>query len=168
MSDEISLFMTMKNKSKIRKSLYIKILSGIVFIIGILLIAVETKNLSVTLEEKSWNTTEGKIIKSQIIGNRAIKPMVIYEYYIEEVRYTDTSNLKVPMFGGKRKKYDVAFELISQYPKGGKVTVFYDPKEARRSTLKPGASWAVYSKLSLGLILFVVGLSSFIIILRRQ
>lgn len=105
----------------------------------------------------SWPSVPGTVVVSEVVGDRAIRPRVVYEYLVDSVVYRSESDLRAPMFGGKRKKYDAAEELIGDYPVGSEVTVRYNPDSAAQSTVTAFVTWDVYSKLGLAITLFAVG-----------
>ncbi|UCD62762.1 MAG: DUF3592 domain-containing protein [Candidatus Zixiibacteriota bacterium] len=105
-----------------------------------------------------WPSVAGRVVGSRVIGERAIRPEITYEYAVDGVTYRGVTDLGVPMFGGKRKKYDVAEKLAAQYPVGGPVVVYYDPDSTGRSTLTRRLGWDVWGKLSVGLVLCFLGL----------
>ena len=130
----------------------------IVSVIGAVLVALTIDPLIESRAVQAWPTVEGTIVVSEIVGERAIRPRIVYAYTLGDSTYRSESTLDAPMFGGKRKKYDVAEELVSQYPVGSPVTVFYNPDSITQSTLAPSVEWNVYGKLGLGILLFVLGL----------
>jgi len=65
--------------------------------------------------------------------------------------------LQVPGFGSSSIKKEVAFTTLIEYRKGEKVTVFYNPDDPSNSRLKPGPTWAEFTRLSLWTILYGTG-----------
>ncbi len=110
------------------------------------------------LEEKEWPVVEGIVTRSEITGERAISPTIEYSYAVNGTTYRTQTHVHAPMFGGKRKKLDVAETLVEKYPVGRKLNVHYNPGQPSRSTLTPGPTWDMYTKPAFGLVLFGAGL----------
>ncbi len=127
-------------------------------VIGAILALVASHSLEEATAVKNWPTIEGTVVDSRVVGERAFGPAVTYEYAVGDSQYTATSNLRAPMFGGKRKKFEVARKLVEEYPIGKRVTVYYSPANPSKARLFTGAGWDVYAKLGLGVTLFALGL----------
>ncbi len=141
----------------IRYSLYLLCAVG-----GAVLAAIEIETVLQGREIRNWPTAEGVVTESGIVGDRAIRPRVVYEYQVDSAVYRSESDLRVPMFGGRRKKYDVATKLVAKYPVGSPVTVYYQPDSVARSTIVPEVPWDVYGKLGLGVLLCLIGMAGLI------
>ncbi len=124
---------------------------------GVVLAVIEIDSVIEWQRITAWPTVDGVVIESAVAGQRAIHPRVVYEYAVAGVTYVSESDLQAPMFGGKRKKYDVAKELVAEYPVGRAVTVHYDPDSAACSVLIAEVPWNVYGKLGLGITLCLLG-----------
>jgi hypothetical protein len=133
--------------------------------VGAVLTLFSSHRLHEANDIKSWPTVTGTVVDAQVTGERAFAPTVTYTYKVRDSQYTAASNLQAPMFGGKRKKYEVAQDLIARYPPGKKVTVYYNPQAPATSTLIPRASWDVYAKLGLGTLLYALGLFGFLLVM---
>ena len=106
---------------------------------------------------KHWPTVTGSIFQSEIIGSRAIRPLIVYTYRVGEVEFLDSSSLGVPSFGNRRIRLDESQKLTAEYAPGDTVTVHYNPDNPRQSLLYAREDWAEYMRLSLGVILFALG-----------
>lgn len=112
--------------------------------------------------------TQGVIESSEIIGDRAFRPLITYRFTVTDSTYTAQTSLAPPMFGGKRKKYDVAHVLTDQYPAGDTVRVYYNPQNPDESYLELHVPWEVYGQLSFGVILFLIGLVGLLFVRLKQ
>ena len=119
---------------------------------------IEAGNLTEANQSKEWPEVTAIIVSSEVVGERAIRPEITYRYTVGSVEYENSSDLKVPMFGGKRKKYDVAHELTQRYGVGDTVTARYNPEKHAISVLTPGAPWSIYGRLASAFTLIVCGL----------
>ncbi|UCG62094.1 MAG: DUF3592 domain-containing protein [Candidatus Zixiibacteriota bacterium] len=138
----------------------------VVAVFGAVLAAIEIESVLQWRQIADWPSVEGTVIESGIAGDRAIHPHIVYEYMVDSVVYRAESSLRAPMFGGKRKKYDVAKELVSEYPVGRAIRVHYSPDSAAHSMILTEVPWDVYGKLSLGVTLCLIGMFGLIWPLR--
>lgn len=127
-------------------------------IIGVILILLQTNQLNEVSEIKNWPTTQGKIVSSEVIGERAYRPDVVYEYTVNGRMYSDSTDLQMPAFGRGESKYDAASKLSGMYPSGQTVPVHYNPENPSLSKLKTGVPVEVYLRLSFGVSLLCIGL----------
>lgn len=125
---------------------------------GVLLVLWTTDDIQESVQIASWPTTTGSIIAADIEGGRTYRPELTYRYTVESEEYAGVSNLGAPGFGGKRKRYDAASNLIEQFQPGDPVKVFYNLDQPSESTLSPSVSWEVYVRMATGALLFVCGL----------
>ena len=143
---------------------------GILFvallILGVILAWEQIEPVKNVSAARNWPSVPGMVIKSEVVGDRAIRPRVIYEYIVDSVTYRSESDLRAPMFGGKRKKSDAAKELVSDYSVGSEVTVRYNPDSAAQSTVTAFVTWDVYGKLGLAITLVVIGGIGFVYWIR--
>jgi len=107
---------------------------------------------------KQWPTVMGTIVQSEIIGDRAIRPLVFYQYRVGDTSYSDSSTLGVPSFGNRRIRLDESQKITAEYRAGDTVTVHYDPSNLRHSTIYAREEWSSYVRLAVGTLLLVAGL----------
>ena len=108
-----------------------------------------------------WPTITAVIIESKVIGDRALRPDIIYEYEVNGQTYQGDTNLNTPGFGGRRSRRDTAERIISEYEKGQKVLIYYNPNDPAESYIRPGVQWSDYMKSAVGHILFIFALFGF-------
>ncbi len=133
-------------------------LALVIIVAGTALILWQMPSLQYAEGMKKWPTVEGIVTSASITGGRNYQPEIYYKYTVGTESYEEISNVHAPGFGTKGRRFDVAETLVGEYPPGTAVIVFYDPDEPGFSTLKPGATWDIYGKLSLGIILLAIGL----------
>ncbi len=147
------------NRTKLRRHAgWITALAMIAAIVGPILVTNASREIITARAVKQWPTVEGIITKSEIVGDRAIRPLIFYEYRVGDVRYSDSSSLGVPPFGNRRVRLGESETLTAEYKAGDSVKVHYDPNSPGHSTLYAREDWASYLRLTLGAILFGVGL----------
>ena len=124
---------------------------------GVILIFTQAEDLVEAHSRLRWPSVTGIVVVSKVVGERAFHPHVEYEYAVDGVTYHDSTTLDLPSFGGRRSKYDAAEYVAGQYPVGKKVKVHYNPQDPADSKLRVFPSWAVYGKMSLGILLAAFG-----------
>lgn len=136
------------------------LLAGAVLIalIGVWLVVAETKRLEHYIALRGWSKTQGTIIDSRVIGVRAFRPEIVYQYHVDSIVFTDSTSLDPPSFGGRNSKRDAAEGVASEYPVGKAVTIHFNPNDPTDSRLKITAPWSVYGQLGFGAFLFGAGL----------
>jgi hypothetical protein len=118
--------------------------------------------ISAAFEKRSWPTTQGEIVQTQVLGKRAFHPEISYQYQLEGIKYFGTTDLHISGFGSKRSRLDNSERIVQEFSVGSKVLVYYDSKNPQISYLRTGPFWSDFLKLGAGAILFFFG--SFILI----
>jgi hypothetical protein len=126
----------------------------------------------------SWPSTQGKVVISRVIKKTSYSserrrrgynsrtttynPKIRYQYQVGGRSYKSNqiSYLTNDYSGWKR-----ANDLVKQYPKGRKVTVYYDPAKPSESVLKRGGSSSAIVPFAIGAGLGIPGLVIFLIFL---
>jgi len=109
-------------------------------------------------EIRHWPNVSGTVLRSNVLGVRAFHPNVVFEYYVEGVRHIDSTNFDPASFGGRNAKRNTAEVIVKSYPAGREITVYYDPANPNRTTLRPYAGWSAYGILSFGVTLVFIGI----------
>lgn len=135
---------------------------------GALLTILMTNDMTGQLSQKDWPIVDGIIVSSEVTGERAFHPRVVYRYYIDGILHTDSSDLHVPGFGGKRKRMEVAEKLVALYWKGDTVEVHYDPDRPVDSYLESSLRWGTFGRLGFGLTLYLAGILMFLSLRRKN
>jgi hypothetical protein len=109
-----------------------------------------------------WPSVEGQIIRSQVEhstdaeGGDSYSPEVTFVYVAADDRSHEGGTIKFGenSYGSERK----AQEILSRYPLGQTVTVFYDPANPDKAVLEPGVSNGSYIVLGIGALFVVIAL----------
>jgi hypothetical protein len=117
---------------------------------------------------KSWPATPGLVVSSSVVGERAFRPQIVYQYDVGGLTFTDTTFLDMPSFGGRNSRREAADTMAAEYPVGKTVTVHYDPESPALSHLKVGAPWSVFGKMGLAGVLVILGLVIELILIRMR
>jgi hypothetical protein len=144
--------------------LWLVVVSLIVAVAGSSLVFWSSEKLSYHRMLENWPTAEGTVVLSEVIGERATRPNIVYKYTVDSTEHLDSSSLHMPPFGGRKSKHHAASEMASMYPVGKKLSVFYNPIQPDMSVIKPAPPWEVYGQLGLGAFLFGLGL--FVLVVR--
>jgi hypothetical protein len=106
----------------------------------------------------SWPTTTGVIEESRVIRmSNGDGVRVVYSYSVDDVRYS-SSNISYKRLEGARGEWllpDTPRGIVSRYPVGKEVSVYYHPRDPRSAVLEPGTSGAGGS-LSIGALVLLV------------
>ena len=158
-----------KTKAKSQKSsiiLTIAMLAG-----GIFLVVWGGNELKGAYKSRSWPSTQGEITSSYIQKqvnrktntNRtttSFSAKVHYRYLVGGTTYSgDRIRFGGTYSGGKRS---LAKKVADSYPKGKKVTVYYDPENPKEAVLKTGFSWTTFMVFIGGLLFLCVGIACYI------
>lgn len=137
--------------------MWMRSLFGFMIAIGLMLILLNTARLQYALDQREWPATSGRILKSEIVHPQEASPLVEFEYTVNGVRYTVTTDLHFPAFGGRTSRLDAAMQVIAQYAPGQQVTVHYNPQNPAEAVLKAGPTWDIFGQIGLGLTLLLPG-----------
>jgi disulfide bond formation protein DsbB len=116
------------------------------------------------MARQSWPTTDGEIVEACITP--ANEPMITYRYTVDAESYEGQSNMHAPGFGLGSSRLETAHTILSQLKEQGSVRVFYDPEAPAESRVKPGPSWRIFTRLSFGFCLLVLGCATTVRALR--
>ncbi len=141
-----------------KTSVVLTVLAMLAVVSGPLLVTRAGREILLAREIKAWPTAEGVILKSEIIGDRAIRPLVTYQYSVGGQTYTDSTSMGVPPFGNRRVRLNESETIAAEYKVGDSVRVYVDPVNSAHSTLYAREDWASYMRLTIGAILFGAGL----------
>lgn len=137
---------------------WLLLLSLVTAILGIWLVVSQIGRMEEYVHLRGWNSVQGVIIDSRVVGERAYRPEIVYQYSVDAITYRDSTNLDPPGFGGRNAKRDAAEGIASEYPIGKQVAIHYDPANPTDSRLKITPPWSVYGKTGFGGFLFGAGL----------
>jgi hypothetical protein len=99
---------------------------------------------------REWPVTEGKVVGSQVSGQRAFHPEIRYQYVVDGTSYAAVTDLEVPGFGTKSSRLNVAEKTVVEYPAGRIITVHYDPANPEVSRLRIAPSYTTFLLLTVG------------------
>lgn len=118
-------------------------------------------------KKHQFSETKGVVLKKYIAGERAFHPEIIYQFKLDSVIYKDSTTMDPPMFGGKRKKYDVARTILEDFEIGDSVNVIYNPASPKESYLKLSVKWNQFVILFFGYLLISAGILFLLLFLIR-
>lgn len=110
--------------------------AGLAAALGFWLVLLQVKHLEQYVLLRGWSAVPGVITDSRVVGQRAFRPEIVYEYTVDERIYRDSTSLDPPGFGGRNAKRDAAEGVSSEYPIGKSVIIHYNPVDPSDSRLK--------------------------------
>ena len=130
--------------------------------IGLVLFYIYFRNLARVRASEGWPASQGTILESWVRESTTTDddgstsshyyPEVRYAYQVMGVEYQGDKLTFGPKSGGAQSK---AARIVSNYPKGVTVTVYYDPQKPSNAVLERNVS---KSLLIYGLIFIVIGI----------
>ena len=142
-----------------------KLVGAVIFIsVGILIAFSAYSTYKTSEESKTWPTVNGKIIRSEIeqhdstTGEGPDKKnpapeyaKIAYQYNVDGQRYESTKISFTSSSGN-------AQQIISRYPKGKSVRVYYNPEKTSQAVLLPGNSGINYVPYIFAGVLILLGM----------
>jgi hypothetical protein len=122
---------------------------------GAALAAHQSAAMLSALARQSWPTTEGEVVESHITP--ANDPMISYRYDVDGASYEGESNMHAPGFGLRSSRLETAHMILRDFAEDPKVLVFYNPDNPAEGKVKPGPPWRVFTRVSFGFCLLVLG-----------
>jgi hypothetical protein len=124
---------------------YIHYIGYILLVLGALFLILGLRHLSTARASRTWESTNGKVIKSSVKRSQdgaddnspKFYPQVEYEYFVAAKRYEGSEIYA----GSSSDQYSTemgAAQVSAGHPVDSPVTVYYDPQHPERSVLKPG------------------------------
>ena len=118
------------------------------------------------MESKNWPSADGRITISSVSENYdsddnsvTYGAKMAYNYTVNGLPYTggtvafgDYSSSDPSHAGG----------IVSRYPVGKSVKVYYDPSDPKMSALEPGAGWSSFVGLMVGIGFGIIGVAGFL------
>lgn len=132
------------------------------FLIGQALISFSAQAIISEYHRRDWPTVTGQIIRSNVIGERAFRPNIVYQYELDGTVHTDSSSLDPASFGGRNARFNAAKTISSEYNVGDTITVWINPDDHTETRLVDHVFWAEYVKIFFGFALFLIGMAGFI------
>jgi len=153
------LILFLKNREKlfVIPNLFLMI-SIFSFFIGLILIFWQENEINKELSKRNWNVIKGEIVDSEIVGKRALRTEIKYQYSVDDSIYFGTSDLNIPGFGSKNYRRKNARIIMKTNPIGNKITVYFNPENPQISTLRYGPYWSNYMIIGFGSLLLILGM----------
>ncbi len=124
---------------------------------GIILIVVESKNVTHAMATKRWPTVQGRITSINVLQSGGIRPRIKYAYKVGHQDLKDETDYHFPYLGMSSTRKEVAHKITSGFETHKPVVVYYNPEDPAESYLKPGPTWDAFTRLSFGSILYGAG-----------
>lgn len=144
--------------------------SGMLIIIlaslaGLFLTYFATNNAIDAYATKSWPTTEGTIIVSEVTRSSRYVPHIVYAYTVDDMDYS-SEKIGLTNYAQYKRESDAKVEA-DKFPVNTKVTVYFNPTNAGEAILKPGIKGEHAFMFFLGLVIFLAPLIGLIYSIRK-
>ena len=133
-------------------------LGALCWLSGILLVSWQLKELKEFSAIEEWPSVTGVVLSAQVIGERAFRPNIVYQYTVGAQVFKDSTDLDQPGFGGRNNKRNAAETIVAAYPAGREIAVHYNPAHPEISLLRVSPDWSIYGKIGFGAFLFGIGI----------
>lgn len=122
-------------------------------------------------KSQQWPSVEGSITLSDMAtnydsedGSVTYSAKVFYAYSVGGTAHTG-STVSFGDYGSSDPSH--AGGIVSRYPAGSRVQVYYDPVDPNNSVLEPGATWSSFVGVIAGIVFLVIGILGFVVSLRK-
>ena len=140
---------------------------GFMLVFGVVWTAIAVYIFTRSRKSASWPEAVGKVLFTEVrrvqsgthsasTGSLTYQPYIKYEYAVGGRRY-DNANYSVAARPWTADPAPAA-EILTRYPVGGDVPVFYDPSNPGDSALIPGDSGGNSYFLALGAVFLTIGI----------
>lgn len=109
---------------------------------------------------RSWPSVEGKVTTSQLItdtdsdGVKTYKAGIAYEYSIHGEMQ---KGVRVGFSDYGSSNISHAQSILTKYPIGAQVDIYYNPKSVQMAVLEPGVEFSTFLAAGLGLLCVILG-----------
>lgn len=117
------------------------------------------------MESRNWPSVNGQITISDLSknynsddGSIMYTAKVAYNYSVSGLPYTG-STVAFGDFGSSDPSH--AGGIVSRYPAGKNVQVYYNPKDPKTSVLEAGSGWSSFMGLIVGIAFAIIGVVGF-------
>ncbi|MEK7774339.1 MAG: DUF3592 domain-containing protein [Candidatus Zixiibacteriota bacterium] len=142
--------------------------SIVILLIGLWLSAESFGHLKEQSQIHEWPTADGTVTYSWVDNAQSNMPLIVYRFAVSGKEYLDTTSMGAPGFGGKRKRWEYARDLLSKYPESTKVSIHYNPADPKDSAIRTSVNFEVYTQLSFGICLVLGGILWMAMLMRRS
>jgi len=118
------------------------------------------------MESKNWPSAGGRITISGVSENYdsdnnsvTYNAKVAYNYTVNGLSYTGST---VAFGDYSSSDPSHAGSIVSRYPVGKSIKVYYDPDNPKTSVLEPGAGWNSFVGLMVGIGFGIIGIIGFL------
>jgi hypothetical protein len=154
----ILMTLVVRNDVRFRVPLFLVVISFLLLVFGVGMIYSESIAIIDGLERRSWPVVKGRIVTSEVSGTRAAHPEIHFEYTVDGVTYSGSTDMGTPGFGSRNARKETAGTVVRQYPPESLVLVHYSPNDHAIGVLRPGPEWSDFMRLSAGIIAYAIGL----------
>jgi hypothetical protein len=133
-----------------------------VLALGTLVLAISLIRVYKFRASKTWISTTGKIISSEMETRRGGRrrsityhAAIVYDYSVEGTKYSG-NRICFGDYGSSDANH--ARQILNRYPAGMQVSVYYNPSKPKDAVLERRLSWTVYLALIVGFAVSALGI----------
>jgi hypothetical protein len=140
-----------------------QIVALIILIIGFVVFSLAMISIFKSVLSKSWTTTIGKVIKSEIYtsrdndANAMYRPDIAFEYIVNGEKYMSDRlyyGVKIMSSGN----WINSRKLLEKYPVDKEIIVYYDPDRPIDSVIEPGIHFSLGGFFIFSICFIILGL----------
>jgi hypothetical protein len=117
------------------------------------------------LESKNWPIAEGRVVVSRITKWKNpegdyFSPDILYEYKVDGILYSSSKLALLDSIDTTTEQISLkkTMDVVSRYPIGQTVQVYYKPENPNFAVLEPGPRTGHWVMLGVGAFLFIMTL----------
>ena len=123
---------------------------------ALIILAINLFSLPQMITSQDWPTTKGTIISSEAVPYECyvyedgwyddLSERIIFKYSVNNKQYT-SDVISSSKNTGTCPNPDYAREVVSRYPEGADVSVYYNPRDPSEGMLEPGFEFESFAGL---------------------
>jgi hypothetical protein len=139
------------------------VLKILIAVAGVVIFILSLRAIIRAKSSKSWNTTSGEIIESKFIefgssgdSERIYGAKIKYKYVVQGTEYMSRRIYFGSSLLSNFKRWN-GLRYARKFPKGEKVTVYFNRLNSKVSVLEPGIRSEIIFTSAIGIIVFLFG-----------
>lgn len=144
------------------RKIWFRTLALALVVLGLLMETDSSQKINDSFKRRSWAQTTGLVVRSSVIGKRAYRPNIVYQFELNSKVHVDSTDLNPASFGGRNARQKSAEKISATYHPGDSVMVWINPDNPSETRLSIHVFWAEYLKICFGFSLYLTGLALFL------
>lgn len=146
---------------------FIHYIGYILIVLGVLWLVLGFRNLVTANASRSWKNAPGVVTKSYVRSSLSNEqnqtshfyPDINYEFLVDGNKYEGDERYA----GSSNESYSnslAAEEILTKFPVGKPVTVYYNPQQPKNCVLTPGVNQQGKKQVTQGVLFLLAGLAA--------